>query len=169
MVASCAAGYPVDFGPRGKAEQNAEDWWQAVSAATRELLARTEVPASSIEAVSFSGQMMGAVLLDGAGEPVRPAIIWADTRSVTQTEALLERVGMERGYAITGHRLNPIYSLSKVMWVRDREPDVFDRVTHLVLAKDQIAYRLTGVLATDPSDASARMRTINAQDAGRRS
>ena len=112
-------------------------------------------PPAGIEGISFSGQMMGAVLLDGGGVPVRPAIIWADTRSVDQTKTLIERVGMERGYAITGHRLNPTYSLSKIMWVRDHEPQAFDRAKTLLLAKDYIGYRLTGALATDPSDASS--------------
>ena len=111
--------------------------------------------AEDIEVVSFSGQMMGAVLLDRSGAPVRPAIIWADTRSVAQAATLVERVGMAEGYKITGHRLNPTYSLSKIMWVRDQEPEVFARARTVVLAKDFVAYRLTGVLATDPSDASS--------------
>ena len=111
--------------------------------------------AGTVEVVSFSGQMMGAVLLDRSGAPVRPAIIWADTRSVAQTATLVDRVGMAEGYKITGHRLNPTYSLSKIMWVRDHEPEVFARARTVVLAKDFVAYRLTGVLATDPSDASS--------------
>jgi xylulokinase len=74
----------------------------------------------------------------------------------------VEKVGMERGYAITGHRLNPTYSLSKIMWVRDHEPDVFARAQKVLLAKDYVAFRLTGVLATDPSDASS----TNAYDQG---
>ncbi|HEX8508115.1 MAG TPA: FGGY family carbohydrate kinase, partial [Propionibacteriaceae bacterium] len=155
VLAAVTSTYRTDFGSRGKAEQNAEDWWGAVCAATRDLLSRAAVPAEDIEVVSFSGQMMGAVLLDRAGAPVRPAIIWADTRSVAQAATLVERVGMAAGYRITGHRLNPTYSLSKVMWVRDHEPEVFGRATKLILAKDFVAYRLTGVLATDPSDASS--------------
>jgi xylulokinase len=155
VVAACTSTYGTDFGPRGKAEQDAEAWWTAVCAATQELLSRASVPATDVEVVSFSGQMMGAVLLDGDGLPVRPAIIWADTRSVAQTATLVERVGMEEGYRITGHRLNPTYSLSKVMWVRDHESEAFERAQTLVLAKDFVAYRLTGVLATDPSDASS--------------
>jgi xylulokinase len=155
VLAAVTSAYGTDFGPRGKAEQDPEDWWTAVRAATHELLGRASVRASDIEVVSFSGQMMGAVLLDRTGAPVRPAIIWADTRSVTQTARLVDRVGMAEGYKITGHRLNPTYSLSKIMWVRDQEPEVFARATTVVLAKDFIAYRLTGVLATDPSDASS--------------
>lgn len=155
VLAACTAAYATDFGPRGKAEQDAEAWWGALCTATGQLLAEAGVAPEDVEVVSFSGQMMGAVLLDGAGRPVRPAIIWADTRSVEQTAALVERVGMEQGYAITGHRLNPTYSLSKVMWVRDHEPSAFGRAEKVVLAKDFVVHRLTGVLATDPSDASS--------------
>ncbi len=164
VVAAVTATYGTDFGPRGKAEQDAGDWWDAVCRATRDLLAQASVAPADVEVVSFSGQMMGAVLLDGAGVPVRPAIIWADTRSVAQTATLVERVGMERGYAITGHRLNPTYSLSKIMWVRDHEPEAFGRVEKVVLAKDYVAFRLTGVLATDPSDASSTNAYDQASD-----
>ncbi|WP_028938449.1 xylulokinase [Pseudonocardia spinosispora] len=153
VVATATESYGVDFGSGGKAEQDALAWWRAVCVATRRLL--ETVDARQIAGVSFSGQMMGAVLMDGSGAPVRPAIIWADTRSTAQSDALVERVGMERGYRITGHRINPTYSLSKVMWVRDTEPEVFSRVRHLLLAKDFIVHRLTGRLVTDPSDASS--------------
>ena len=155
VVAAVTARYDTDFGPRGKAEQDPDAWWRALGTATRQLLEQAPVEAGQIAGVSFSGQMMGAVLVDGAGAPVRPAIIWADTRSTAQTEALLERVDMETGYRITGHRLNPTYSLTKVMWVRDNEPDAFARARHLLLAKDYMILRLTGALVTDPSDASS--------------
>ncbi len=155
VVAAVTATYGTDFGPRGKAEQDAGAWWDAVCSATRRLLDQVPGAVERIAGVSFSGQMMGAVLLDAAGDPVRPAIIWADTRSTAQTDRLLERVGMEAGYRITGHRLNPTYSLTKVMWVRDTEPEAFSRVRHVVLAKDFVVHRLTGALVTDPSDASS--------------
>ena len=155
VQASCTATYGTDFGPRGKAEQDPAAWWDAVCTATRELLERSGTSAADVEVVAFSGQMMGAVLVDGHGEPVRPAIIWADTRAVAQTATLVERVGMEQGYAITGHRLNPTYSLAKVMWVREHERAAFDWARTLLLPKDFVVHRLTGVLATDPSDASS--------------
>jgi xylulokinase len=155
IVGSVTVSYGTDFGRGGKAEQLTSDWWDAVCEATRLLLGEDGDLASQIEAVSFSGQMMGAVLLDSAGEPIRPAIIWADTRSGAQANQLIDRVGMENAYRITGHRLNATYSLSKVMMVRDTEPDIFATARHLVLAKDYVAFRLTGVLATDPSDASS--------------
>lgn len=162
VLGACTATYPTDFGPRGKAEQDAEGWWAAVCSSTRDLLDRAGLDAGEVEVVSFSGQMMGAVLLDRGGDPVRPAIIWADTRSVAQCARLVDRIGMAEGYRITGHRLNPTYSLSKVMWVGEHEPAALARAATLVLAKDFVAYRLTGVLATDPSDASS----TNAYDQG---
>ena len=155
VVAAVTAPYDTDFGPRGKAEQDPQAWWRALCAASRQLLESVPGAAASVEGVSFSGQMMGAVLLDAAGEPVRPAIIWADTRSTAQSQQLVDRIGMEAGYRTTGHRLNPTYSLSKVMWVREHEPSAFARVRHVVQAKDLMVLRLTGAVATDPSDASS--------------
>ena len=160
VVAATTVAYRTDFGPHGKAEQDPTAWWDAVAEATRTLLAEVPGARERIAAVSFSGQMMGAVFLDGAGEPVRPAMIWADTRSTAQTDVLVDRIGMSDGYAITGHRLNATYSLPKIMWLRDNDPDAFGRTRRVVCAKDYVAYRLTSELATDPSDASG----MNAYD-----
>jgi xylulokinase len=154
LITSVTVAYDTDFGPGGKAEQNPLDWWRASCEATRRLIERAGIAATDIDVISFSGQMMGVVPLDAHGDVVRPAIIWADTRSSREAAQLIDTVGMERGYAITGHRLNPTYSLSKVMWLRANEPESFARVATVVQAKDYVAYRLTGVLATDPSDAS---------------
>lgn len=155
ILGSVTVAYPVDFGADGKAEQDPEDWWSAFCAANHRLLGETGVDASRIAAVSFSGQMMGAVLLGADGRPTRPGIIWADTRSKDQCARLVDRVGMEETYRITGHRANPTYSLSKLMWVRDTEPEVFARSRRFLLAKDVILQRLTGAYVTDPSDASS--------------
>lgn len=155
LRAAVTVHYDTDFGAGGKAEQDPAAWWRALAEATRALLERAGVDSSAIDVVSFSGQMMGVVALDGAGEPVFPSIIWADTRATAQSDRLVEAVGMERGYRITGHRLNPTYSLAKAMWLRDRDPEAWARVRTILLAKDYMAYRLTGVQVTDPSDASS--------------
>jgi xylulokinase len=155
VIGVATAAYPTDFGSGGKAEQDPAQWWAAVCSATRDLLQQTGTAPSGVDVVCLSGQMMGVVLLDGSGSPVRPAIIWADTRSSSQCRLLVERIGMSEAYRTTGHRLNPTYSLSKVMWVRDHEPHAFQRSTVAVQAKDYVVYRLSGVLATDPSDASS--------------
>lgn len=155
VIASVTVTYPVDFGENGKAEQNPRDWWEAFCAANHQLIEKHQVPTGQIRAVSFSGQMMGAALVDDAGEPVRPAIIWADTRATTQCQHLIDTVGMEQVYAMTGHRANPTYSLSKIMWVRENDPDAYARAKHVLNAKDVILHRLTGRFVTDPSDASS--------------
>ncbi|HEX3811667.1 MAG TPA: xylulokinase [Mycobacteriales bacterium] len=155
IVAAATAPYGTDFGSGGRAEQSPEDWWDAVGRASREVLARHSSRPKDVSCISFSGQMMGVVALDGAGEPVRPAIIWADTRSQEQCDRLVDRIGMSDAYRICGHRLNPTYSLTKILWLREHEPAAFGRSRKFVQAKDFIAYRLTGVLVTDPSDASS--------------
>lgn len=154
LVTSVTVPYPARFAAGGIAEQDPADWWHAVIKATRELLSRSAVAPEAVSGLVVSGQMMGAVLLDAHGEPVRPAIIWADTRSGAQTRALEDRLGAAHAYQVLGHRLNPTYSVEKIMWVRDSEPDVWARVRHFCVAKDYIVYRLTGRLATDRSDAS---------------
>lgn len=154
LVASVTVPYPAHFAAGGVAEQNPADWWNAVVAATRDLIARTGTAATDIAGLVVSGQMMGAVLLDADGEPARPAIIWADTRAGAQQRELEAAIGAERAYGILGHRLNPTYSVEKIMWVRDNEPDTWARVRWVCVAKDFIVLRLTGRLATDRSDAS---------------
>ncbi len=155
MLSAVTIAYGVRFAEGGVAEQDPEHWWNAVVEATRALVSQSGVDPQSVTGLTVSGQMMGAVLLDRDYQPVRPAIIWADTRSTEQTATLERAVSPESAYALLGHRLNPTYSLEKVMWVRDHEPDIFARVRHFCVAKDFVVQRLTGVLATDRSDASA--------------
>lgn len=154
LVASVTVPYPAHFAAGGIAEQNPQDWWDAVVSATRDLMASTDTAPADVAGLVVSGQMMGAVLLDADGEPARPAIIWADTRSGAQQRELEAALGAEHAYELLGHRLNPTYSVSKIMWVRDNEPDVWTRVRRTCVAKDFIVLRLTGRLATDRSDAS---------------
>lgn len=154
LVAAVTVPYPARFAAGGIAEQDPAHWWDAVVTATRDLMARTGTLTSDVAGLVVSGQMMGAVLLDADGEPARPAIIWADTRAGAQQRELESALGAAHAYDILGHRLNPTYSLEKIMWVRDNEPDVWARVRRVCVAKDFIVLRLTGRLATDRSDAS---------------
>jgi len=153
-LATCTIDYPTRFAPGGVAEQDPDHWWRAVGAASRQLLRRAGVDADAVQGIGLSGQMMGAVFLDEDLQSVRPAIIWADHRSTAQTAQLLNTVGMESAYAELGHRINPTYTLSKVMWVRDNQPELWAHTRHVCLTKDLITLRLTGTLLTDPSDAS---------------
>jgi len=154
LVRSAFCGYATDYAHTGWAEQNPDDWWRAVCDSTRALLRESGVGGDAIAAISFSGQMMGAVALDADARPLRPAIIWADQRATAQERWLGERIDPAEVYRITGHRLSASYSLAKILWLRDNQPEVY-RATHkFVHAKDAIVARLTGQFATEPTDAS---------------
>lgn len=155
LLASSFQGYSTTYPQVGWAEQNPEDWWSAVVAATRTLLARAKVTARDIACVTFSGQMMGCVPVDRAGGTLRPALIWADQRATAQARRLMESAcGQETVYRITGHRPSPAYSAAKIMWLKDNQPEIYGRAYKFLHAKDFVVMRLTGEAATDYSDAS---------------
>ena len=154
LIASTFSGYETTHPQPTWAEQDPNDWWLAVTNATRELLSKSRLAPQHIAVIAFSGQMMGCLPVDSAGNPLRPCIIWADQRGTHQAVQIAEQVGEEQVYRITGHRISPTYSASKIMWVRDNEPDLFAQVYKFLHVKDYIAYRMTGAFVTDRSDAS---------------
>lgn len=154
LIGATTFTYQTTYAHTGWAEQNPHDWWEAVCASAKKLLSDTGVARDDIACVTFSGQMMGCVPLDENAMPIRNAIIWADTRSEAQAKWVAERVSPEDMYRITGHRLSSSYSLTKMLWLRDHEPEVFNRAHKFVHAKDSIIARMTGAFVTDYSDAS---------------
>jgi xylulokinase len=154
LVGSAFFGYETVYEHTGWAEQNPEDWWAAVCATTHKLLAETRVKGDAIACITFSGQMQGVVALDNKARPLRSAIIWADQRSTEQVKRLGERIDARDVYRITGHRLSAAYSLHKILWIQNNQPDIFRQTYQFVHAKDAMVARLTGVFATEPSDAS---------------
>jgi len=154
MVASARRAYKTYHPKPGRVEQNPDDWWDAVCAATLGLLESGVVKPGQIECVAPCGHMMGCVLTGKDGEALRPAIIWADTRAAVQEADILAAVGMEEGYKITGHRMSASYSAAKLLWVRDNEPSVYNAAEKLLNAKDYILRCMTGAYVTDYSDAS---------------
>jgi xylulokinase len=154
IVSDSFSAYGTQHPRPGFVEQDPEDWWNAVCASTRELLSREGIDPSSVAAVSFSAQMMGCLIVDSQGKPLRPSIIWADTRAAEETAEIASRIDRKRVYEITGHRLSSSYSAAKLLWIRNREPALFERAHKMLQAKDFIVYRLTGEFATDYSDAS---------------
>ena len=154
MAASAFHPYGTEYANIGWAEQNPEDWWQAVCGSTRKLLQQALVSSDQIACITFSGQMMGVVPLDKHARPLRNAIIWADVRAAEQERWLAERIPSDEIYRITGHRLSVSYSLCKMLWLRDNQPELFKATHKFVHAKDAMVARLTGVFVTEPSDAS---------------
>jgi xylulokinase len=135
-------------------EQNPVDWWNAAVESIRGAIKTANVPAESIRAVGLTGQMHGLVMLDAAGEVLRPSILWNDQRTQAQCDSMTETVGFARLIELTGNRALTGFTAPKILWVRDHEPDVYARCAHILLPKDYVRYRLTGEYATDLSDAS---------------
>ena len=151
LIASFVEGYPCNYSNGNWAEQNPEDWYAAVCRVTKKLTAA--IDPAEIGGVSFSGHMMGSVLLDQQGELLRSAIIWADQRATEQVAKLSETVGDDRFYAISGNRNNPTNSICKIMWSLEHD-GVAGKLGKSINCKDYIIYRLTGHIGTDYSDAS---------------
>lgn len=154
IVASADCAYPTDYLRPNWVEQNPLDWKTAVSEATRQVLTNSQVLAQQVAVVSFSGQMNGVLLVDKAGEALRPAIIWADQRATKQADTIRQVCGDEQVYALTGNRVSATYSAAKLLWIKENEADVFRRAYKMLQAKDYAAHFLTGVYASDYSDAS---------------
>jgi len=155
LVTSALETYPTYYDKPGWVEQDPDSWWQAVCRASAAVMKKVGITKSSIAAISFSGHMMGCVPVDDRGDALRRAIIWADQRASAQVAALMQSMSAEEIYRITGTRPNPNYTIEKIMWIRDNEPEIYKRTRFVLQSKDYIVARLTGCFATDYSDASA--------------
>ncbi len=138
-------------------EQEPALWWDGAVAAIRSVLASTGVPAGDVVAIGLTGQMHGAVLLDGAGEVLRPAILWNDQRTGPECDAIRRAVGAERLVEITGNDALTGFTAPKLVWVRDHEPEVWRRIAHVLLPKDYVRLRLTGEYAVDKADGAGTL------------
>ena len=141
----------------GWAEQDPRDWWRASAAAIRAAIGKAQIRAEQIKAIGLSGQMHGAVLLDGCGDVLRSAIIWCDQRSALQCEELTADVSAERLIELTCNPALTGFTLPKLLWVRDKEPETWHRVRSVLLPKDYVRFKLTGDTATDVADASGTL------------
>jgi len=158
VVASASAEHQHFASPKpGWAEQDPRDWWKACGEAVRKTLQTSEAKAEDIACVGFSGQMHGAVLLDASDEVVRPALIWCDQRSEPQSLELEKIFGRDTLIRLTCNPPLTNFTLTKFLWVRENEPEKWDRVAHVMLPKDYVRFRLTGERAIDMADASGTL------------
>ncbi len=152
--ASATSEYPM-YTPRPQwAEQDPHDWWRAAVDALRRLLQHAGVKGEEIDAIGLTGQMHGMVMLDAKGEVLRPCIMWNDQRTAAQCEWIMSTVGRERFLELTLNPALPGFTAPKIIWTRENEPEVYAQAAQVLLPKDYIRYRLTGVYATEVSDAS---------------
>ena len=147
--------YPLYFPHPGWSEQKPEDWYEQTMAGIKELLA--EADKSQVAGISFGGQMHGLVILDKEDRVIRPAILWNDGRTFEECDYLNEEIGKETLSKYTANISFTGFTAPKLLWVKNKEPENFARIEKIMLPKDYLAYKLTGVHCTDVSDASGML------------
>ena len=158
VVASATSEHQAFASPQPAwAEQDPRDWWRACGIAVRAALSQPGVSGEEIAAVGLTGQMHGAVLLDEAGEVIRPALIWCDQRTDDQCRTITEKVGAARLIELTSNPAITGFTLPKLRWVLEHEPALWARVRSILLPKDYVRFCLTGERATDVADASGTL------------
>lgn len=158
VLASATHEYPLSSPRPGWSEQSPEDWWQASVAGVRSVLAAAGISPVEVKGIGLSGQMHGSVFLDAAGEVIRPALLWNDQRTAAECDEIEQRVGGRA--ALIGMVANPAltgFTAPKILWLRNHEPQHYERLRQVLLPKDYIRYRLTGEFATEVSDASGTL------------
>jgi len=154
-IAQKAQEYPVYSPNNGWSEQDPEDWYTASIATMRFVIEQSGVAAEDVKGIGMSGQMMGAVMLDAAGKPLRRAILWNDARTTESCESVRRIIGDEKMMEINCNPVRPGLTAAKIQWVKENEPEIYAKTAHILLPKDYLRYRLTGEYATEVSDASA--------------
>ena len=154
VIASATEEYPLYQPQNGYAEQQPEDWANAVLNTMAAVLKKSGVNKDDVKGIGLSGQMHGLVMLDKDNAVIRPAIIWCDQRTEQECAEITEKVGAERLIEITANPALTGFTASKILWVRNHEPENYAKCAHILLPKDYIRFILTGVYATEVSDAS---------------
>lgn len=147
--------YPLYFPHSGWSEQNPADWWEAVQKGIKVLI--KDIDSKEVKGMSFGGQMHGLVVLDENDEVIRPAILWNDNRTAKQSDYLNEVIGKAKLSECTANISFAGFTAPKILWMKEEEPENFARIKKIMLPKDYIAYKLTGVHCTDVSDASGML------------
>lgn len=154
VVSSATVEYPLYQPQNGWAEQDPADWWDAVVRTIQTVVKESGVDAGDIKGIGLSGQMHGLVMLDENGRVLRRSIIWCDQRTAKECDEITEKVGAKRLIEITANPALTGFTASKILWVRNNEPEIYAKCKHILLPKDYVRYMLTGEFATEVSDAS---------------
>jgi xylulokinase len=163
IVASASSEHAPFLAARpGWAEQDPSDWWRATQQAIKDTLAQANASlggniASRIGGVGLTGQMHGAVMLDRDGEVLRPALIWCDQRTGPQCDWLHQELGREHLIELVANPALPNFTLTKLLWVREHQPEVYARIAHVLCPKDYVRLQLTGTYAMDVQEASGTL------------
>ncbi|MDY6397360.1 MAG: xylulokinase [Treponema sp.] len=153
-IASKTIEYPLYQPQNGWAEQAPEDWWHAACGSMKEVISKSGINPKDIKGIGISGQMHGLVMLDKAGNVLRRSIIWCDQRTAAECDEITNKVGASRLIELTANPALTGFTASKILWVRNNEPEIYEKCAHILLPKDYVRYMLTGEFATEVSDAS---------------
>ncbi len=155
ILSSVSKSYPISYPRDGWSEQNPEDWLTAVKSGLSELLCGKN--REDVRGVSFGGQMHGLVILDENDRVIRPAILWNDGRTEEEVKYLNQVIGKEKLSEYTANIAFAGFTAPKILWIKKNEPENFKKIAKIMLPKDYIAYKMTGVHSTDYSDASGML------------
>lgn len=147
--------YGIYYPNNGWCEQKPEEWFEAVLDGLKEIFATTK--AEDVKGIAIGGQMHGLVILDNEDKVIRPCILWNDVRTIEETKYLNETIGIDKLAKYTGNMAFAGFTAPKILWVKKNEPNNFERIAKVMLPKDYIVYKLTGVFSTDVSDASGML------------
>ncbi len=157
VAGEVSKSYPLIIEKSGYSEQNPEEWVEKTTAGLKELVAQFDGDVNDIEGISFSGQMHGLVLLDNENQVLRNAILWNDTRTTKQCENIYETFGREQLLEVTKNPALEGFTLPKILWVKENEPQIFERSNLFMLPKDYLRYRITGAIHMEYSDAAGTL------------
>ena len=157
VVGVAAAEYAYETPRPLWCEQDPALWWDGAVQSIRAVLKQSGIAAEEIAAVGLTGQMHGLVLLDAKGQVLRPALLWNDQRTAAECDEIRRRVGRDRLIERTGNDALTGFTAPKLLWVRNHEPEIYDRIAHVLLPKDYVRYRLTGEPATDKAGAAGTL------------
>src|SRR4030042_363089 len=154
LIASSTSEYELITPKPGWAEQIPDDWWTASINAIKDVIKKSKISPKNIACIGLSGQMHGSIFLDKGGNVIRPAILWCDQRTFQQCETIYEIFGQDGFIKLSYNRALPGFTAPKILWLRENEPENYNKVSKILLPKDYIRYRLSNTYATEVSDAS---------------
>ncbi|MGI6392942.1 MAG: xylulokinase [Candidatus Izemoplasmatales bacterium] len=154
IIKSASRSYPIHLPKPSWTEQNPNDWYSETLNCLREIVKGYE---HNIEGIGFSGQMHGLVMLDASDKVLRNALLWNDQRTVREVDYLNKEIGIQKLLKYTGNIAMTGMTAPKIMWVKANEPEIFKRVKKIMLPKDYLIYKLSGIFASDVSDLSGTL------------
>ena len=151
VLAAASGDYPVYYPQEGWAEQNPEEWWDAVCRASKETIQKADIKPDEIAGIGIDGQSWSAIAIDKEGKVLTNTPIWMDTRAQSICDRLNQEIGAEKIFDVAGNSLQPSYSTAKILWYKENLPEVYAKIDKILQSNSYIAYKLTGVISQDVS------------------